>query len=500
MSLSNIFYIEQEPDPEIDEQQQEPSDVELPMLDLADEPVDEMSANEGQAVEQLEDSVSQIMDSSEQTDYDTADQAQAEEEATSELSDVSSDIFADDTLVDVATENEERAHAEADQTSAKGTPAAENSRLDGKIPQSAAPARIYELRSSAGTPMKTPDSAGTFRQRDRAATDPTQGRRQSLRLAAKTPSKVPLSEGTPVRVDSSIIERAEGRRQSLRITSKTPSQERVSTSKYFATPNPSPLKPKSSPRPPRGTVSALPFPTLSAQRFGLIQEELASDPFRLLIAITFLVRTPGRISVPVFYELMEKYPTPHALLVAGPDEIASMIKHLGLSVVRTAQIQKYARIWIKSPPSREARYGVKNYPLPGDGADVRAGEQLAPEGEDPRASAWEIGHMTQGPYAMDSWRIFCRDVLLGRAEDWQGKGREPEFQPEWMRVLPADKELRAYLRWMWMREGWDWDPNTGDKQPLSVELREAVNQGRVQWDNTGSLQIVEGGNGIAEDA
>jgi hypothetical protein len=64
-------------------------------------------------------------------------------------------------------------------------------------------------------------------------------------------------------------------------------------------------------------------------------------------------------------------------------------------------------------------------------------------------SAWEIGHLTQGPYALDSWRIFCRDVLLGRSEHWTGKGSEPGFQPEWMRVLPRDKELRACLRWMW---------------------------------------------------
>lgn len=41
-----------------------------------------------------------------------------------------------------------------------------------------------------------------------------------------------------------------------------------------------------------------------------------------------------------------------------------------------------------------------------------------------------------------------RDVLLGRAEDWKGKGARPGFQPEWMRVLPLDKELRAYLRYV----------------------------------------------------
>ncbi|SPQ18907.1 41b4cda4-de1b-4e16-8c3c-b740ad1db993 [Thermothielavioides terrestris] len=219
---------------------------------------------------------------------------------------------------------------------------------------------------------------------------------------------------------------------------------------------------------PRGTVSSLPIPPLSADRFGLIQEELADDPFRLLVAVTFLIRTAGKTAIPVFRQLMERFPTPEALAGADPAEIISLIRPLGLSAVRCAAIQKYARLWLERPPTREVRYGVKNYPRPGDGWYVRAGEEFGPEDSggaggldeecavdavaDARqraiGAAWEIGHLTQGPYALDSWRIFCRDVLLGRSEHWTGKGSAPGFQPEWMRVLPADKELRACLRWM----------------------------------------------------
>jgi hypothetical protein len=219
-------------------------------------------------------------------------------------------------------------------------------------------------------------------------------------------------------------------------------------------------------RPPRGTVSSLPIPPLAADRFGLIQEELADSPFRLLIAITFLIRTTGKAAIPVFRQLMERFPTPAGLAAADPAEIITLIHPLGLSAVRCAAIQKYARMWLDRPPSREVRYGVKNYPQPGDGRCARVGEEFGPEdgsgvaGGQPvdavadardRAigSAWEIGHLTQGPYALDSWRIFCRDVLLGRSSHWTGKENAPEFQPEWMRVLPRDKELRACLRWMW---------------------------------------------------
>lgn len=265
--------------------------------------------------------------------------------------------------------------------------------------------------------------------------------------------------------------------------------KRKTKSPYFDTMDMlNPLKIKY-PRPPRGTVPCVPFPRLDAPNFGLIQEDLATDPLRLLIAVTFLIRVKGKHSIPVFHDLVEKYPTPRHLAEADTNDIITMIRHLGLSAVRATAIQKYARIWIENPPRAGIRYGVKNYPRLGDGADVRTAEILSPD--DPRSSAWEIGHMTQGRYAIDSWRIFCRDVLLGRAEDWRGKGREGEFQPEWMRVLPEDKELRACLRWLWMQEGYAWDPKTGEKDILPEDLRRAVNEGRVAYDDAGELKILD---------
>ncbi|KAI0862012.1 DNA glycosylase [Xylaria cubensis] len=272
--------------------------------------------------------------------------------------------------------------------------------------------------------------------------------------------------------------------------------KRKAKSPYFETAKaviPSPLKlspSKSSPnkRPPRGTVSALPFPPLDSPHFGLIQEELATDPFRLLIAVTFLIRTPGRTAIPVFRKLMERYPTPADLADAETVELVAMIEHLGFGVKRAAAIQQYAHTWLECPPQNNIRYPVKGYR-----SDPAEGDVLV-HGNDAfchTAHGWEIGHLTQGSYALDSWRIFCRDVLRGLAEDWKGGGREGEFQPEWMRVLPADKELRACLRWMWMREGWSWDPVTGEKTVLSDELRRAVQEGRVGYDDIGNLRIVD---------
>lgn len=280
--------------------------------------------------------------------------------------------------------------------------------------------------------------------------------------------------------------------------------KRKAESPYFVTTKaaPSPLTSLSKRRPPRGTVSSLPFPRLEEPHFGLIQEELADDPFRLLIAVTFLIRTTGRAAIPVFRALMEKYPTPRDLAAADAADITALIQHLGLGAVRAATIQRYAHIWLDDPPRNGVMYAVKNYCCAAaernasriggeDGEGIRDGDSGTTTTTMTSSSAWEIGHMTQGPYALDSWRIFCRDVLRGVAADWKGGGREGEFQPEWMRVLPRDKELRACLRWMWMREGWLWDPVTGEKAVLPEDLRRAVQAGRVGYDDMGDLRILD---------
>ncbi|KAL4730498.1 hypothetical protein ACLX1H_002534 [Fusarium chlamydosporum] len=243
-----------------------------------------------------------------------------------------------------------------------------------------------------------------------------------------------------------------------------------------------PVVPK---RPPRGTVPSVPFAPLTSPYFGLIQEKVAHEPFWLLIVVSFLIKTKGIHAIPSFYKVKERFPTPADIACESNTEpIIDMIRHLGLANHRVALIQKYARGFLEDPPAAGKLYKVKKYDcrdvdFPLVSAQI-IGHHSSPWNKDDNRDleAWEIGHLTQGKYAIDSWRIFCRDELLGRAEDWKGKGREPEFQPEWMRVRPNDKELRAYLRWMWMKEGWEWDPITGDRTVLREEMRNAVNEGR----------------------
>lgn len=301
-------------------------------------------------------------------------------------------------------------------------------------------------------------------------------------------------------------------------TFQTPKLEQSFQSHLSDSPSPSPLRPHSSvrqsekkaptkspffsppasakkvnvktekkPRPKAGTVSCIPFPPLESDNFGLLQEKLAHDPFRLLIGVTFLNRTHGKYAIPVFFELMEKYPTPTALLASRRRDIIAIIRHLGLQAKRTDTYIEYARLWTYDPPTKGRRYRVDHYPSEGDGMDIRKDEVV--DDDDPR-TAWEIGHITQGRYAIDSWRIFCRDVLRCQAKGWNGEGREGTFQPEWMRVLPQDKELRAVLRWLWLKEGYNWDPVTGEKEPASKELQEAAMAGNIAWDDEGGIRIL----------
>lgn len=246
-------------------------------------------------------------------------------------------------------------------------------------------------------------------------------------------------------------------------------------------------------RSPGKTVSCIPFPPLSALHFGLIQEKLAHEPFRLLVAVTFLIRTHGKHALPVFYSLMEKYPTPESLVAADKEDILPIIHHLGLQNQRASTYQTYAKIWLEDPPSKGKRYPVRGYPSPNSAKDVKKGDILTDEDE---REAWEIGHMTQGPYAIDSWRIFCRDKLRGVADGWNGEGAVEGFQPEWMRVLPEDKELRAYLRWMWLKEGFEWNPFTGEKEVAKQELVRAAMEGTVAWDDNGGMRILESGDNL----
>lgn len=262
-----------------------------------------------------------------------------------------------------------------------------------------------------------------------------------------------------------------------------------SKSPYF------PSTPKIKPKP-RKPQSCLPFPPISSPTFGLIQETLAHNPFRLLLATIFLNRTKGVAAIPVFYALLDKYPSIEAFANAKQEDIVEQIRCLGFQNQRAKKCIGIVKAWLdpQTTPVKGKRYRKFDYPSKGDGRDIKKSDE--PVSDEDKRKAFEVAHLPGvGAYAIDSWRIFCRDELRALATDWKGKSAiatvdsnsDSEFEPEWKRVQPQDKELRAYLTWMWLKEGLVWEPVTGEKTPASEKVMRKAEVGGVL------LEAEEGG-------
>ncbi|KAH0359649.1 DNA glycosylase, partial [Aureobasidium melanogenum] len=309
--------------------------------------------------------------------------------------------------------------------------------------------------------------------------------------SSKSNSPAPSSLGWAPSEDEGLTESA---KKEQKVKTRKPRKSTGTTSEHF-TPSPN-AKRK---RVPAGT-SAVPFPKLSAPRFGLIQERLANDPFRLLIAVTFLNKTHGKAARPIFEQVMETYPTPSDLAAANVSELSEMIHSLGFQNQRARKLIKIAETWVGQPPQKGKLFRTMDYPNKGNGRHLKPKETVDEDVEDCiQAGALEVAHIYGlGPYAWDSWRIFCRDKFRGVAEGYNGEGvpgykpssqakEDSVFEPEWKRVVPLDKELRACLRWMWLREGWEWDPLTGNKKKAAPTLMREASDGVATWDEPVAL-------------
>ncbi len=276
------------------------------------------------------------------------------------------------------------------------------------------------------------------------------------------------------------------------IVPKKARKRSVTVSRFFA--KSAPKKPKASDK-----VSCIPFPPLDSTSFGLVQERLSRDPFRLLIACIFLNKTRGSVALPVFYKLLDRYPTPAELAAANQKDVVEIIQHLGLQNQRAKKCINLAKAWLERPPEKGKRYRVLHYPNRDDGKDVRPDEILD---EDDERVAWEIGQLPGiGVYAIDSWRIFCRDELRGLPsflpKEPTAEAQEEDLQREWTRVLAGDKELRAYLRWRWLRNGWNWDPVTGERKKADEGELAKLGKGGVMYEGDKGDMVV--GNAKSEE-
>ncbi|KAI5853906.1 DNA glycosylase [Tricharina praecox] len=201
---------------------------------------------------------------------------------------------------------------------------------------------------------------------------------------------------------------------------------------------------KGSGRTPKG-ISVTPWPPFTAEKFGLVQEELRDNPFHLLISTTFLNRTKGSVARPLLDKFLSLYPTPEILSTAPQADLETLLQPIGLYRVRAERLIKMATEWLVNPPGAAEKV-LYNYPAKDTPPFPIPGRE--PRGVEMKMK-WEIAHLPGvGAYALDSWRIFCRDALRGGV-----KGGDEE----WRSVVPKDKELRAYCRWMWAKDGVVWE-------------------------------------------
>jgi hypothetical protein len=153
------------------------------------------------------------------------------------------------------------------------------------------------------------------------------------------------------------------------------------------------------------------------------------------------------------------YSTPVDLSKAHLKELTAMLQPIGLQNIRATRLIALAKAWVAAPPRKERRYRKLHYPSRGCGANVKPREVLGLKDE---REGWEIAHLPgMGAYALDSFRIFYRHRLRD-AHDANGD------EPEWKRVVPKDKDLKAYLKWRWAEDGWIWDEATGERTRIEA--------------------------------
>ncbi|KAJ7181798.1 DNA glycosylase [Mycena crocata] len=155
----------------------------------------------------------------------------------------------------------------------------------------------------------------------------------------------------------------------------------------------------------------------------LIQETVADDPWKLLVAVTLLNKTAGKLALPVFWQIMATWSTAWALSQATESDLVTLIRPLGTQNIRAKRLISLSRAYLQDPPVATRRAPRAKYP------------------------PTPISHLPgAGAYALDSYRIFC-----------SGPASE-----EWKDVNPTDKELIRYLKWKWAAmEIKQWSPETG---------------------------------------
>ena len=127
--------------------------------------------------------------------------------------------------------------------------------------------------------------------------------------------------------------------------------------------------------------------------YGLLQENLNADPWKIFVACIFCNLTSRRTAEPYFWKTLERWPTPEALAFAKFNEMQEYITNLGLAERRFKALTKMS-------------YGYMHLPW-----------------KDKPSILYGIGK-----YGSDAYYLFCTD--------------------KWNEVNPTDYALKLYKKWL----------------------------------------------------
>lgn len=126
--------------------------------------------------------------------------------------------------------------------------------------------------------------------------------------------------------------------------------------------------------------------------YGLIQEELYEDPWKILVACVFCNLTRRFTAEPIMREFFDLYPTPNDAMNANSSRLEEMLKPIGLSARRAKTLIRMSKEYLE----KDWKEPIELYGI--------------------------------GKYGNDAWKIFCT--------------------PDWKNAQPKDHALNWYHDWL----------------------------------------------------
>ncbi|KAG8730869.1 hypothetical protein FRC11_005619, partial [Ceratobasidium sp. 423] len=83
---------------------------------------------------------------------------------------------------------------------------------------------------------------------------------------------------------------------------------------------------------------------------NLIQGRVCDDPWKIIVATTLLNKTNGKVVVPIFWELIKRWPTPIALVQAAAPSLTDLLRSLGTQSMRTSRLIRLSNAYVMHPP------------------------------------------------------------------------------------------------------------------------------------------------------